>query len=94
MSDPKVMQLVPKAPRRAPSDIDHGNGGGDDGGMEARLAKLEAFAEHSVREMAELRADVREIKRDQRADFKLQFGALIAATVGLAGLMAKGFGWL
>lgn len=27
-------------------------------------------------------------------DFRILFGALIAVTLGLAGLMARGFGWL
>lgn len=66
----------------------------DNGDMEARIAKLEAGVAHLERDLGELRADVREIKRDQRSDFRLLFGAIIAATLGLAGLMAKGFGWL
>lgn len=41
-----------------------------------------------------MKADARETKRDQRTDFRLTFGALIAVALGLAGLMAKGFHWL
>jgi hypothetical protein len=66
----------------------------DNGAMEARVAKLEASATHIEREMSQLRADVREIKRDQRDDFRVLFGAIIVVTLGLAGLLAKGFKWL
>jgi hypothetical protein len=79
---------------KAPQPIDPTGGGGDDGGMEARIAKLEAAVSHIERDVSELRQDVREIKRDQRADFRLMFGAIIAVALGLAGLMAKGFKWL
>ena len=72
-----------------------GGGGGDTPGlMEARLAKLESFAEYTTRELAELRADVRELRRDLRTDTRALLGAVIAVAVGLAGLMAKGFHWL
>ena len=79
---------------RTKTSVDPPAGGGDDGGMEARIAKLEASVSHLERDMGELRADVREIKRDQRADFRLLFGALITVALGLAALMAKGFKWL
>lgn len=72
--------------------------GGDDGGMEARIAKLEATFEHLGRDVDDLRADVKELRRDihgiRTTDFRLLFGAIIAVALGLAGLMARGFGWL
>lgn len=34
------------------------------------------------------------IRAEMRTDFRLIFGAIIAVTLGLAGLMAKGFGWI
>ncbi|MDP2358680.1 MAG: hypothetical protein Q8M31_21855 [Beijerinckiaceae bacterium] len=47
------------------------------------------------------RADIAEVKEDGRdhrkatdRGFRILFGALIVAALGLAGLMAKGFGWL
>ena len=76
------------------TSIAGGGGGGDNGGMEARIAKLEATMAHIESSMVEIKADLREMKRDARTDFRLHFGALIASTLGLAGLMAKGFGWL
>lgn len=61
---------------------------------EARMARLEATAEHILREIGDVKADAREIKKDARSDFRLLFGAVIAVALGLAGLMAKGFHWL
>lgn len=69
--------------------------------MEARVAKLEASITHIEQDITEiktdirdLRQDVREVRRDMQTDFRLLFGALIAVALGLAGLMARGFGWL
>ena len=72
----------------------HGRGG-DDGGnsMEARVAKLEAGVEHIQSGIQEIKTDVREIKKDAKEDFRILFGALIFAALGLAALMAKGFKW-
>ena len=69
-----------------------GSGGGD--GMEARIAKLESDVEHIQRDVTEIKTDLRDIKKDSKVDFRILFGALIAAAIGLAGLMAKGFKWL
>lgn len=66
--------------------------------MEQRIAKLEAAMEHAQRDITELKADVRELRRDvagiRTTDFRLLFGAIIAVALGLAGLMARGFHWL
>jgi outer membrane murein-binding lipoprotein Lpp len=93
--------------RDSGSGRDHtGNGkppGGDD--LEARVAKLEAHVEYIRRDLDDLRVDLREfrgetkasfagVRSEMKSDFRLVFGALIAASLGLAGLMAKGFGWL
>jgi tetrahydromethanopterin S-methyltransferase subunit F len=72
-------------------DNDGGNGGGNS--MESRVAKLEADVEHIKNSLKDIKDDVREIKRDARVDFRLLFGAIIATTLGLAGIMAKGFHW-
>lgn len=68
--------------------------GGDDGGMEARIAKLESDVAHVQRDISDIKDDIREMKRDQRTDFRLTWGALIFVALGLAGLLAKGFKWL
>lgn len=69
-------------------------GGGNNGGMEARIAKLEASVEYIQTDIASIKQDVRDIRADMRSDFRLLFASLIAVALGLAGLMAKGFGWL
>lgn len=75
-----------------------GGGPPHDGGMEARVAKLEANYEHISRDVADLRADVKDLRRDlhgvRTTDFRILFGAIIAVALGLAGIMARGFGWL
>lgn len=69
-----------------------------DGGMEARVARLESTAEHIQSDVTELKADVRELRKDVAAirttDFRIMFGALIAGILGLAAIMAHGFHWI
>ena len=85
--DEKVIELRPE-------QLGAAGGGPDDPGMGARVAKLEAHIEHIQSDLNEIKSDVREIKRDARADFRLLFGAIVFAALGLAGLMAKGFHWI
>jgi hypothetical protein len=77
--------------------FDGTSGGGDDGGMEARVAKLEAALSHVERDVGEVRSDLKEVRRDitsiRTTDFRLLFGAIIAVALGLAGMMTKGFHW-
>ncbi|EGQ7792746.1 hypothetical protein I6Y99_003343 [Vibrio parahaemolyticus] len=69
--------------------------------MEARVAKLESSVEYIQRDIADIKGDIKGIRtelKEQRElhhkDFRVMFGALITVALGLAGLMAKGFGWL
>ncbi|EMI2314908.1 hypothetical protein PJ702_001598 [Providencia rettgeri] len=62
--------------------------------MEARVAKLESDVEYIKRDISEIKDDIKDIKKDAKTDFRMLFGAIIAVALGLAGLMAKGFGWL
>jgi hypothetical protein len=62
--------------------------------MEARIAKLESDVEYIKRDIGEIKTDVKEARKDLKVDFRLLFGALIVAVLGLAGLMAKGFHWI
>lgn len=66
----------------------------NDGGMEARIAQLEATTTHIKEDVSELRKDVRELRADSKVDFRITWGGLIAVALGLAFLMAKGFKWL
>lgn len=42
----------------------------------------------------EMRGEMKELRNDAHSDFRLLFGALVGVTLGLASLMARGFGWL
>jgi hypothetical protein len=88
IEDDKIVQLMPGQLALSRS------GGPHDPGLEARVAKLEAHIEHIQTDLHEIKSDIREIKRDARTDFRLVFGALIVAALGLAGVMAKGFHWI
>lgn len=73
--------------------------------MESRVARLEGAVEHIERDIAEIKGDLRAFAGETRAEFgkvrgemetnfRVLFGALIAVALGLAALMARGFGWL
>jgi len=73
--------------------------------MEARVAQLETHVEYIRRDIDSLKEDVRELRgevksefaatrSDMKTDFRVVFGALIVTALGLAGIMAKGFGWI
>jgi hypothetical protein len=68
--------------------------------MIEQVAKLQSDVEYIKRDVADLKIDVRELRVDvrdvrdrQERDFRLLFGALITSVLGLATVMAKGFGW-
>lgn len=50
--------------------------------------------DHIEGAISELKTDRREHRQATDRNFRLLFGALIVAVLGLAGLMAKGFHWL
>ena len=62
--------------------------------VQVRLAKIETRLDHIDGTISELKIDGREHRHAADRDFRILFGALIVATFGLAGLMAKGFHWL
>lgn len=76
--------------------------------VEARVARLEASVEHIERDIAEMKIDGRstlqaidhlrgriDYLRDRvEGDFRITWAGIMALGLGLAGLMAKGFGWL
>jgi hypothetical protein len=62
--------------------------------MASRIAKLESDVDHIQSDIREIKQDIREIKVEARTDFRVLFGSLIGVAVGLAALMAKGFGWV
>lgn len=62
--------------------------------MEARVAKLEANVGHIQTDIADIKADLRQMKDNARSDFRVTWGGMIFGFLGMAGLMARGFGWL
>jgi hypothetical protein len=79
-------------PLRSSSGDETFNGG--EPPMDARLAKLEASMEYVQRDVSDIKTDIRRIQDAVDSKFLLTFGSLIVVAVGLAGIMAKGFGWL
>jgi hypothetical protein len=69
-------------------------GGGTFPPMEARVARLEASVEHIERDIAEMKIDGRSLRDRVERDFRITWAGIMALGLGLAGLMAKGFGWL
>ena len=61
--------------------------------MDARIAKLESDVGHILRDISDMRADLKDIKKEARDDFRLLFGALIATTLALGGMIGHGFKW-
>lgn len=74
--------------------VDAAGGGGDNGDMEARVAKLEAGVQHLERDVSDIKVELRALRADQRTDFRTTWVGIIAMGLGLAGLMAKGFHWI
>ena len=62
--------------------------------MDSRIAKLESDVSHIQSDVADIKHDIRELRNRDEKDFRMLFGAIIFVALGLAGLMAKGFGWL
>ena len=71
------------------------------------MAKLESDVAHVQSDVREIKLDLREIRQDvkdikdikdirseARTDFRVLCGSLIGVAVGLAAVMAKGFGWI
>lgn len=70
-------------------------------GMMSRIAKLESDVAHIQSDIHEIKQDLRDIRQDikdiraeARTDFRVLFGSLIGVALGLAALLAKGFGWV
>ena len=93
----------PPAPPVAPT----GGGSGDGGDLPRRVDRLETKVDKMTDDLGEIKVRLGRIEEKlghmpTKAEltgallkqYIALFGALIAATLGLAGLMAKGFGWL
>lgn len=98
VTKPNYPQWQRSIPGANDSGIAYGGNGGDNGGMEARVAKLESAVEFIQRDISDIRTDIKEMRGDissiRTTDFRILFGAIVTVALGLAGIMAKGFGWL
>ena len=62
--------------------------------LETMVSRLDALLEVSEKRLALLEQDVREHRHNMRVEFRVSYGVMIAGFWGLAGIMARGFGWL
>jgi len=53
-----------------------------------------SFLEHIESDIRDIKTDIRDIRQNGFHMFLITWGGIIAVALGLAGLMAKGFGWL
>jgi len=59
-----------------------------------RLAVLEQIARGTETILADIRADIREIRGQQDRDFRWLLGLYLAGTAAMLGVMAHGFHWI
>ncbi|AUV95230.1 TPA: hypothetical protein SMJ25_000647 [Klebsiella michiganensis] len=62
--------------------------------MESDISYIKRDISDVKDDIKDVRNDIKDIRKDMKGDFRLTFGALIAVALGLAGLMARGFGWI
>jgi hypothetical protein len=82
--------LVPSTFGEEPEGLASGSEPPHDGGMEARIARLESTTEHILRELVDIKLDLKEIRRNTRTDFLWIIGGF--ATI--LAVMAHGFHWV
>jgi hypothetical protein len=98
MYDTVMKDALPAAVTAPPISLPHAQPAAYVTEMEARIAVLEQIAKDTKDVLVEMKQDIRDMRQDQkdirhdrRTDFRLLFGALISATLGLFHLMAHGF---
>ena len=95
------VDAIDKHPKYAPKErLASGGQPPHDEGMEARVARLEAIAEHVKTDIGDLRADMRglrtevhDFRKETHADTRWMLAALGAGFLILLGAMAHGFHW-
>lgn len=86
MSDNVNTRLLEEAVSREVKKSLHGGGGSSDNG--------DMWQQSVETRLNQLRDDVKDHRNATDRDFRILFGAIIAACLGLAWLMAQGFRWL
>ena len=92
MAIENVVQLP--GTQRVTTQHDNGGGGSGGDGVEARIARVESDVKNIFIHLGDIKTDIRELRSDIKTDFRILWGALFVATIGLAGLLAKGFEWI
>ncbi|ALM82555.1 hypothetical protein ASB57_05890 [Bordetella sp. N] len=64
----------------------------NDRSLVAGLAKLEAGFEYVQRDVSDLKTELRSLRSEVRADFRLLFGTILTMSAGMVTLIAKAFG--
>ena len=62
--------------------------------MREMRAEMREMRAEMRAELREVRSEQSELRRTSAADFRILFGALMAVAVGVAGTMARAFGWI
>ncbi|HDU5937099.1 TPA: hypothetical protein RFW12_000550 [Klebsiella variicola] len=62
--------------------------------MESDISYIRRDISDVKDDIKDVRNEIKDIRNDMKSDFRLTFGALIAVALGLAGIMARGFGWI
>jgi septal ring factor EnvC (AmiA/AmiB activator) len=60
----------------------------------SRVVRLEVLAERILTDIAELKADMKDLRKQVDANFRILAGMIIALGLGMGAVMAKGFGWI
>lgn len=58
-----------------------------------RLAVLEEIASSTKAILADIRADIRDLRSESRSDYRWQMGLMLGGIGAMLGVMAHGFHW-
>ena len=63
-------------------------------GLSTRVVRLEVLVERILTDIAELKADMKDLRKQVDTNFRILAAMNMTTTLGLAAVMAKGFGWI
>jgi hypothetical protein len=62
--------------------------------LSARVGRLEVLVERILTDIAELKVDMKDLRKQADTNFRVLAGMITALGLGMGAVMAKGFGWL
>lgn len=62
--------------------------------FKSTVVRLESTVSHIESDVKEMKTDIKDLRKADESNFRILFSSIIFVTLGLASLMAKGFGWL